>query len=497
MTLLTSLSRFCFRRPVRWAIAATILCAASSSSQPQTTSNPSTPSSPSTESSSNPSSQSPPSAESSFLIHAKPQPEKPILSLPDFFSHAAEKGIYFHVFLNEELAANPSGGIDQGASASQYLTFGTGIDLERLIGWRGAALHAIVIALSSNPLSENTIGAGIDVQENATPFNLVQALNFSLEQNVSLRAKDDLNLIVGRLGATPYFMGSDLACLFMNHAFCGPMYGFYQSTLSSVSPAPSWGGRAKFNVTRNAYVEFGGYAIDLNTIQASTSIFTWNTRGVTAINYLAEAGHATTLAEQNKPHYYRVGVSYVDGPRPDVLLNTNGLPLFQYGGTPLSHYGETAFYATGAQVIQSADRTERRNVALFGSIYYNFADSEALKYTTKGGVVKTGTFRSRPGDTLGFAVSPIAFTTKEVAFLSGMRAKGGGVGQVPSHEVVFEANYGYRLASGVVLRPNVQYIVNPDSRVTPMFPRSIPNVFAVGFQVNANLEALFGLPHHH
>ena len=142
----------------------------------------------------------------------------------------------------------------------------------------------------------------------------MRALNFSLEQNFSLRAKDDLNLIAGRLGATPYFMGSDLACLFMNHAFCGPMYGFYQSTLSSVSPAPSWGGRAKFNVTPNAYVEFGGYAIDLNTIQSSTTIFTWNTRGVTGINYLAEAGHATSLAEQKKPHYYRVGVSLWTGP---------------------------------------------------------------------------------------------------------------------------------------------------------------------------------------
>lgn len=430
------------------------------------------------------------------MIRSKPEPEKPILKLPDFFFEAARKGIYFHTFLNEELAANPSGGIDQGATASQYLTFGTGIDLERLIGWRGGALHAIVIALSSNGLSEHQIGGGIDVQENATPFKLVRALNFTLEQNVSLGEKDDLSLIAGRVTATPYFMGSDLACLFMNHAFCGPMYGWYQSTLSSVSPAPSWGGRAKFNVTPKAYVQFGGYAIDANTIQASTSIFTWNTRGVTAINYLGEAGHATTLAEHNKPHYYRVGVSYVDGPRPDVLLNTNGLPLFQYGGTPLSHRGETAFYATGAQVIQRADRASRRNVALFGSVYYNFADSEAIKYTIKAGVVKTGTFQTRSRDTLGFAVSPIAFTAKEVAFLSGMRAKGGGVGQVPSHEVAFEANYGYRLASGVVLRPNVQYIVNPDSRYTPTFPHNIPNVFAIGLQANANLDALFGLPHH-
>ena len=169
VTVLTRLSRFRFRRLVRCAIAATILCAASSSSHPQTPSNPSSQSPPSTESSSNPSSQSPPSGQSSYLINTKPKPEKPILTLPDFFSHAAQKGIYFHVFLNEELAANPSGGIDQGASASQYLTFGTGIDLGQLIGWRGAALHAIVIAVSSNPLSENTIGGGIDVQENSHP----------------------------------------------------------------------------------------------------------------------------------------------------------------------------------------------------------------------------------------------------------------------------------------------------------------------------------------
>ena len=252
--------------------------------------------------------------------------------------------------------------------------------------------------MSSNPLSEHTLGDGIDVQENATPFNLVCALNFTLEQNFSLKEKDNLNLIAGRLGATPYFMGNDLSCLFMNHAFCGPMYGFYQSTLSSVAPAPTWGGRAKFNATPNAYVEFGGFAIDSNTIQASTSIFTWNTRGVTAINYLAEAGHATTLAEQKMPHYYRVGVSYVDGPRPDVLLNTNGLPRFQYGGTPLDHRDETAVYATGAQVIRRQAPTPRPNLTLFGSMYYNFANSEAMKYAIKAGIAQTGLFQRRTDD---------------------------------------------------------------------------------------------------
>jgi carbohydrate-selective porin OprB len=70
------------------------------------------------------------------------------------------------------------------------------------------------------------------------------------------------------------------------------------------------------------------------------------------------------------------------------------------------------------------------------------------------------------------------------------------MGQVSSHEVVFEANYGYTLASGVVLRPNLQCIVHPNSRHMPTFPPNIPNVFVVGLQVNAALDVLLGLPHH-
>lgn len=236
--------------------------------------------------------------------------------------------------------------------------------------------------------------------------------------------------------------------------------------------------------------------MDLNTIKARTNIFNWSTGGVTGTNYLAEAGHATTLAMQGKPHYLRVGVSYTDGPRADVLLNTNGMPLFQCGGPPLVHRGETALYATGAHVIRRPDRASGRNVALFGSMYYNFADSEAMQYTIKGGIVRTGTFRTRSRDTLCFGASPIAFTAKDVAYLSGLRAQGGASGQVPSHEVVFEANYGYALASGIVLRPNLQYIVHPDSRYMPNLLHNVPNVFVVGLQVNATLDALFDLPHH-
>ena len=70
--------------------------------------------------SSNPSSQTPPAPETPQLIHSDPQPGKGIIKLPNFFNRVANRGIYFHTFLNEELAANPYGGIRQGITASQY-----------------------------------------------------------------------------------------------------------------------------------------------------------------------------------------------------------------------------------------------------------------------------------------------------------------------------------------------------------------------------------------
>jgi porin len=426
-------------------------------------------------------------------IHSEPEASHPVLNTPPFFRKAAEKGVFFRLAFNEELAGNPSGGIRQGVSASQYMIFGSDLDLQTLVSWRGASFHGLVIAENSNPLSKNYIGGGIDVQENAAPFNLVRFLNFTLEQKFSVRHKDDLQLIAGRMAVTPYFMQSVLTCLFMNHSFCGVMYGFTQSTGTAVAPVASWGGLAKYRFTPGFYGQFGGFAVDENTLKSSTNIFDWGTSGVSGVNYLAEIGHEASFSTERLPHYYRIGVSYLDAPRNDVLLNTDMLPTFEFGGTPLTHRGETALYVTGAQAISRPDPNSHRNLGVFGSMYYNFTKNEAISYAIRGGIVKAGTFKFRGHDTVGLAFSPTYFTSKEVAYLTGMRAKAGGAGRAPSSEWNIELNYGYELAPGVVLRPNLQYVIHPDSRYTPSFPSNIPNAFVLGLQINANMGTLFNL----
>lgn len=414
---------------------------------------------------------------------------------PDLFDMAAEHGVYATVFLNEELAGNPSGGIRQGVAASQYVIFGPEFDFQRLVGWNGASLHALVIAENSTGLSQKYIGGGVDVQENFAPFNFCRFFDLTLAQSIALWDEASLELMAGRTAAVPAFGESQYAGLFMNHAFSGPLYGFTQSSGTAVAPLASWGGAAKLNLTPKVYLKFGGYAVDAETLQAGTQIFDFDTSGVTGVNYLWEAGYETTFANDPAPRYYRIGFSFVDAPRNDVLLNTDGLPLFAYGGTPLIHHGETAIYATGGQVVWRPDHESQRNVAVFGSVYYNLVESESIQYAIKAGVVQTGPFATRPNDTLSLGMAVVSLTSKEVDFLSGMRSNGGGSGRVPGEEWIVELNYGFQLLPGMVVRPNLQYIVNPNPGYTPTFPHNIPNVFVVGLQATVSLDTLFAMPH--
>lgn len=205
---------------------------------------------------------------------------------PDLFDMAAEHGVYATVFLNEELAGNPSGGIRQGVAASQYVIFGPEFDFQRLVGWNGASLHALVIAENSTGLSQKYIGGGVDVQENFAPFNFCRFFDLTLAQSIALWDEASLELMAGRTAAVPAFGESQYAGLFMNHAFSGPLYGFTQSSGTAVAPLASWGGAAKLNLTPKVYLKFGGYAVDAETLQAGTQIFDFDTSGVTGVNYL-------------------------------------------------------------------------------------------------------------------------------------------------------------------------------------------------------------------
>lgn len=406
----------------------------------------------------------------------------------------ADRGVYFNLLYSQEVAGNPSGGIKQGITTSQYLAGGADIDLDKMMGWSGGKLSVSLIGIKSKGLTESYIGGGTSAQENYAPFTFLRFLELLYEQNFSLRNKNDLSFLVGRLGAFNTFARSPFAGLFQNHAHSGALYGFSQSSGTALAPLATWGGRVTWKPTAQTYVHAGSFAIDPAMGDPNTHLWDIGSSHITGQNYMLETGYETDFSTDAMPRHIRLGGWYLDSPRNDVYLNTQGQSYAQFGGTRLTHRHDNGVYVMGDQVISRPNLDSKRNLAVFGSFLYNRGDFEPLQYTAKIGLVKTGTFAERDNDSLGIVVSDLKFSNKEVKFLSESRAKGGGTGTVPKHGYVFEAAYNYALAPGITVAPNLQYLVNPDSRITPSHPRDIPDTLVLGVRLTADLGTLFKLP---
>lgn len=422
----------------------------------------------------------------------KSAPQKPTDS--GVLAALAERGIYTRLMLNMELAANPSGGIDQGATASQYVVGGADVDLDKLVGWSGGRIQASIIGIKSRSLTSFYIGGGTSAQENSAPFTLFRFLDLSFHQNFSLYNKNDLAFSIGRMSAFQTFARSPFSTLFQNHAHSGALYGFSQSSGTVLAPLSTWGGRISYRPTDKTYVHAGSFSIDPATLDAGTHLWDFSSSRITGQNYMLETGYETDFHNDPMPGRIRLGAWYLDAARNDVYLNTAGRSFTRYGGTRLTHRHGNGIYVMGDQVLSRPDLKSRRNLAMFASMVYNRSDAEAIKYTAKVGLVKTGTFAGRDSDTFGIVASTLKMPDKQVAFLTERRALGGGSGRVNPEGYVFEAAYSYALAPGVTVAPNIQYLHKPDPRVTPNYPRDIQDALVLGVRINANLGALFNFP---
>jgi porin len=75
------------------------------------------------------------------------------------------KGIEFSGTYTTDLAGNPSGGIRQGFTYTDNIAFGLKLDLEKLVGWRGASFTIAATDRNGDSLSQDFIGNQFTVQQ--------------------------------------------------------------------------------------------------------------------------------------------------------------------------------------------------------------------------------------------------------------------------------------------------------------------------------------------
>jgi porin len=402
----------------------------------------------------------------------------------------ADRGVYLRAILVDEFAGNVSGGQGRGTANSFATAFGGDLDLDRLAGWKGGAIHLTFNRSTGTSLAAVHTLNGVSFQTRYKTYQNTRLAILALDQDLF---GGKVTLTAGRISALSYFNASPIYCNFQSNSVCfNPAVVPIGDRGLSFFPYGTWGGRVKVAPSKRVYFQVG--AFEDNTALQPTDGFTFSTRQATGVQVAGELGFQS--ASPTAPHAFhlRLGGFVNTSPFNDPYLNAAGRPLAGNGGAPIRHDGLHSWYAMGDIVLHRPDPRSRRNLALFGGSIGVAEDYATWKSQTLAGLVYTGPFARRPADTAGIVVSYLRLGDQQLAALDAARRRAGGSDPSFRGEAIIEANYGVQLYRGVRLNPNLQYVIHPDNNLRPASARHSGNIVAFGLRLTVEAGDLLGFP---
>ena len=132
----------------------------------------------------------------------------------------ADHGVEIFGNYTTEVWGNTVGGLKQGAIYTGLLEFGANVDLEKLIGWKGASIHNNWFWLSGRDASEDLVGNFLTISSIAG-FNTLRMDELWFQQNL---LDDRISIRLGQIRADTEFVISESSLLFLNATLGFPAF---------------------------------------------------------------------------------------------------------------------------------------------------------------------------------------------------------------------------------------------------------------------------------
>ena len=360
-------------------------------------------------------------------------------------SKLEESGITPRWFLITDVAGNPSGGRDQGATQASSTELSLFFDMNRIAGVNGGSIFLSMAQRWGNRLSSEYIGNVFPVQQ-IYGFETFRVIDVSYQQKL---LNDRVEFRVGRFAATDNFLDSPYDYGFMSNAFCGSPFGILLDSPGVMAYTGTWAALGKVRPTRRSHV-------------------------------MAAIYNGDPAMRENKNH--GVDLSF-DGPlfaMGEVGYQFNGLPgdsarlgNYKLGGwydhSTLTDFesgarkrGSWGYYGLFDQVlVPFGVRGSHRGLGVFGSVTVA-TDSHIQQlplYFTAGASAR-GLFHMRPRDAISVGIATGYFSdVLQRAQRNRLLVPPQGV---QDHERVVELTYRIDLRKGAYfIQPDFQYIVRP------------------------------------
>lgn len=360
----------------------------------------------------------------------------------------AQQGIKFEANILTDTAYLAEGGRNEGADplTSAQLWLGTQLDMEKLAGWDGVTVRAVATARQGQSTSVR------DLQGNAPHMSNVQGTfgrgnqdSRLSELSIEKTFKDQgLSIKAGRLG-----LGMDfnvMACDFASTAFCAAQMGKWQGNIWMNTPVSQWGARVKQRLNPEVAVQVGVYEFnpDNGNGKAEGQGWSLNTDHADGVTIPAEVVWTPKSFVNGLPGSYRIGGMYNTA---DDIANQKDIATGE---------GKNRTFAGWLAIEQQLTSTGsgRQGLHSFANFTWHDRDTNKVDNSQQIGVKYIGLVDSQPNDILGLAVNRVHVNDRFADSRPAFNA---------SAEYNIELNYSYNATKWLMLRPNLQYVVNPGS----------------------------------
>lgn len=360
----------------------------------------------------------------------------------------AQQGVKFEANLLTDTAYLADGGRNEGADplTSAQLWLGTQLDMEKLAGWDSVTVRAVATARQGQSTSVR------DLQGDAAQWANVQGTfgrgnqdsrltELSIEKNY----KDQgLSIKAGRLG-----LGMDfnvMACDFASTAFCAAQMGKWQGNIWMNTPVAQWGARVKQQLNPDVAVQVGVYEFNPDNGNGTKEGQGWSldTDNADGVTIPAEVIWTPKSLVNGLPGSYRVGGMYNTA---DDVANQKDVATGE---------GKNRTFAGWLAVEQQLTLTGngRQGLHSFANFTWHDRDTNKVDNSQQLGLKYIGLVDSQPNDILGLAVNRVHVNDRFADSRPVYDA---------SAEYNIELNYSYNATKWLMLRPNLQYVINPGS----------------------------------
>lgn len=377
----------------------------------------------------------------------------------------SDHGVEIFANYTVDIFGNVSGGEQRGAAYAGLLQFGTELDLEKLVGWRGASLSSTWLWLSGRDASADLVGNFLTVS-NIAGFETLRMFELWGEQTWW---DERISLRVGQLAADSEFIISQYAALFINGTFGWPAFTYMNLPEGGPGyPMGTLGARLSLQPSENITLMGAVFQGNVFAQEVNRHGFRYRLNAETGYTFLQETQlrWPQDSVKGLGPGQAKLGFWWQSGSAADALTtSTTSGNVGVYGIIDQLVFRELS--ASPRPVGKNAPETKNsvapppdeptQGLGVFARMALAPADRNVVNFYFDTGLNYTGLLPTREADVFGLAwayaqISPGAWNERAAEQLPAAGA-----------EMVLEATYQAQINPWLILQPDLQLIIQPNA----------------------------------